>query len=540
MTLGEPQLLWALLVLPLLWWLSQPPKPRQHVLTAHMQQWQLAMRALRRRPPRGSSLRWLLLSLAAVGAILAAAGPHIPAAPGPKQLVVLLDGSLSMSSTVSGRSAFDQAKSLVMRELRSVPDHVEVTVLRCGGELRRRYGSSARLMNDLGEASGPLEVDLVSLAKSAAEESRAVWTITDGQGQEELPAVGALTVLDTAGANAAILSVRLEDAWPLPAARLQVEVVAHAKPAQDGTVAATLRVSGAITNEQQMSCSLRPGVPETLQVSLLRAKAGGEVVLDLQVQGDHLLADHVHTLQLSPLPAPRIAALIDGDAGPFAAAAADALAEEVGGEVVAAEAGVEAGLLLVDGGYVPLEDEQGNLAKRRALTFGSRLSETAEVKPWLAPTPLGWSRTSPLTQGLDLSELQVDRAWRGILPDGEAFLWRNDGELREPLGVVVDGGRLEDGSETASVHLAFRLQDSNLPLLAAFPQLLRRSFVRSYGEVVTEVGGADPPPAGEQDLLHSVRSESRPLPEFGGKELSLARWFVLAGLLMLAVRAFVR
>ena len=62
MTLASPLFLWALLVLPLLWWLSQPPKPHREVLTPHMQQWQLAMRALRRRPPRGSWLRFVLLA----------------------------------------------------------------------------------------------------------------------------------------------------------------------------------------------------------------------------------------------------------------------------------------------------------------------------------------------------------------------------------------------------------------------------------------------------------------------------------------------
>ena len=145
MTLASPQFLWALLVLPLLWWLSQPPKPQRAVLTAHMQQWQLAMRALRRRPPRGSWLRFALLALATVGATIAAAQPFQRAGEGPTRLVVLLDASASMASSRDGeRSAFEQAKQTLATELARVPEHVEVTVLRCGGELRRRHGVAAR------------------------------------------------------------------------------------------------------------------------------------------------------------------------------------------------------------------------------------------------------------------------------------------------------------------------------------------------------------------------------------------------------------
>ena len=227
-------------------------------------------------------------------------------------------------------------------------------------------------------------------------------------------------------------------------------------------------------------------------------------------------------------------ALAEADAGPYASVAAAALADEVGGEVVAVEAGVDAGLLLVDGGYLALQTASGELAKRRALTFGTRLSEDAVSDPWLAPTPIDWSRSSALTKGLDLSELRIDRAWRDILPDGEAFLWCLDGEQRVPLGVSVAAG------DTASVHLAFRLEDSNLPLLAAFPQLLRRSFVHSYGQAVAGVTTAAWSPAGEHDLGARVRAEDRALPEFGSQDSGVARWLVCAGLLALALRAFVR
>ena len=163
-----------------------------------------------------------------------------------------------------------------------------------------------------------------------------------------------------------------------------------------------------------------------------------------------------------------------------------------------------------------------------------RLSEGVESEPWLAPTPIEWSRSSELTKGLDLSELRVDVAWGYILPDGGAFLWWVDGEQRVPLGVLVDAG------ETASVHLAFRLEDSNLPLLAAFPQLLRRSFVRCYGTAGAGIAVPPSSPSSERDLGARALGEDRPLPVFGGEDHDLARWFVCLGLLALALRAFVR
>ena len=100
MQLVDPQFLWALLLLPLVWWLSQPPKPQREVLSAHLVQWRLAMRALNRRPPRGSWLRFALLALAIVCATVAAARPFVPGAKGPDKLVVLLDASASMAAAV--------------------------------------------------------------------------------------------------------------------------------------------------------------------------------------------------------------------------------------------------------------------------------------------------------------------------------------------------------------------------------------------------------------------------------------------------------
>lgn len=527
MTLGAPMLLWGLAVLPLLWWLSLPSRPRQETWTPHLAQWRLALGALRRRPPRFARLRFLLLALAAAAAALAAAQPVLPGEPGPTRLVVLLDTSASMAAVdTNGAAAAARARQALTAAFAALPPHVDVTLLATGGGLVRRHGASARALHDVAAPAGALDLDLDAVAAAAAASPHTVvWTLTDGQGQEQMPAAGALTTCVAAGPNAAITGLRIEDRWPLPGLSLSIDVIAFTAAACRGE----LRVAGAITDLAPRELELVPGSASTLDVEAVRTAAGGELRAELVIDGDVLRADDAWSVQLPPLPAPRIAVLVDGEAGPYANVAAKALAEEVGGSVVAPAAGSEVGLLLVDGGRVEL-----TAGHTRALTFGCQLGGGGELRAWQRPLVADWDRQSPLTVGLDLSELVVSQAWRGVLPAGEPFLWAEDGGAREPLAVVAGGEQL------ASVHFAFRLQDSNLPLLPAFPQLLRRAFVRAYGAGAAPVVRSLPPAAGEQDLLHPATGPDRPLPPFGTADTELAPWLLLAGLIALAARSFVR
>ncbi|HEX5050203.1 MAG TPA: BatA domain-containing protein [Planctomycetota bacterium] len=529
MSFAAPWHLGWLALLPVLYWLALPPRPRQQAWTAHLAQWQMAHAALRRRPPRLSGLRYVLLALACTAAVCAYASPLWRGEPGPRRLVVLLDGSLSMAARAAAAAdgatdAFAVASSLVRRQLAALPQHVEVTVLRCGGPLRRRLGPSARTLLDLGGPEGALDVDLPALAAASAAPDTAVWTVTDGQGQRSLPTVGALTVVPATGVNAAVLAVRTTDRWPLPGLGVEVDVVCHADAAQSGE----LRVSGAVAAVAPRAVTLAPRKVTTVSFELERAPAGGELELALTVPGDVLAADDRWAARLPALPAPRIAVLAEGEAGPFAGVAARALADEVGGSVVAAAAGEPVGLLLTDGGSVAMRP-----GAVRAVSFGTLFGSEATPTPWLDPAVVDWDRTSALTAGLDLSELRVQCAFREALPAGEPFLWAGAGQ-REPLAVVVGDER------QASVHFAFRLQDSNLPLLAAFPQLLRRAFVRAYGAAARLEPQVGPVPAGEQDLLDHAVAADRALPRFGAPDQDLAVWCVLAGLVALAMRAFVR
>ncbi len=530
MNLLAPEHLWALLVLPVLWWLALPGRPRAVRWTAHFAQWQEALARQPRRPHRRRRLRFWLLALAAAAAVVAWCQPILPGLAGKQRLVVVLDGSASMAvpAVDGGASPFAQARAALATQLAAVPSHVEVTLVQPGRSLVRRHGASARALHDLAPPAGELGVDLAELtATVAADPATTVWTLTDGQGQRALPTAGALSLFANPGDNAALLSVQIDDAWPLPRMALRATVLAFAATA----VEAEVGVVGACATVAPRSLRLQPGTAETVEFELLRTVAGGNLEVRVRLAGDRCASDDVWRLQLPPLPAPRIAVREEVDGGPFAQAAAKALAAEVGGSVVAVQPGEPIGFLLVDGGQLALVPGQV-----RALTFGTGLAvePAAVASPWPQPTGIDWARAHPLLLGLDLSELAVQQATHGLLPAGEELLWADAPDGRVPLAVLVGAGT------TASVHFAFRLQDGNLPLLAAFPQLLRRVFVASHGAAAVSSALSTAPAAAELDLTLVARGADRGLPAFASEDRDLAAWVLLAGLLCLAVRAFVR
>src|SRR5262245_12383380 len=238
-TLTAPEWLWSLgAVLPLLWWLAQPPRPRRVLWTAHRAQWLLAQAALRRRAARFHALRWLLLAATAVLVAFAVAAPTAPARPGPARLRVLLDGSASMAAVdAGGTTAFQRAVALVRQRLAALPAHVDVAVVAYGhGGFRRWAGAAARALAAPGEPGGDLPAPLAELAAHAAGGDTAVWTVTDGQGGDAaLPQHGAVTCVGRAGDNAAIVGVALTDAWPAPELHLDVALQNFGAGAARGT-----------------------------------------------------------------------------------------------------------------------------------------------------------------------------------------------------------------------------------------------------------------------------------------------------------------
>lgn len=525
--LSRPEQLWWLLpLLPLLWWLALPPRPRRVLVTAHRAQWLRALGALRRRPPRFRPVRLLLLLLGAVAVALAAAAPATRPRPGPERLLVLLDGSASMAAQRGGATAFARALETVRRELAALPAHVEVEVVQVnGGGVQRWSGPAARALASVRAPEGALPAPLPELGAAAAASGRtAVWTVTDGRGA--VPDVGALSCTGAPAGNGALLAVAVRDGWPLPELEVQAELCWYGPGAAEGRLA----IEGAVMETGERTVALPAGERVAVRLALRRTRAGGPLGLRLSVPGDALALDDGWAAVLPPLPAPRIAVLADGEPGStFATRAAEALAAEVGGEVVAATAGEEAGLLLVEGGSAALEPGSAPF-----WTFGTlRPGEKPAV--WADPLVVDWDRQDPLMAGLDWSELRIAHALDGALPEGQELLWGSGaGRERRPLAVLVEGAR------AASLHFAFRLQDSNLGLLPAFPQLLRRGFLRAHREAA-RIAVTTPPPAPEEsDLRGPPPPADRPLPGFGAPARPLAPWCLLLALVLLAVRAGLR
>ena len=96
--LTSPENLLWLLLLPILYWLARPPRPRQAVTTPHLAQWLRARDRLRRRPVRFRWLRFLLLLLAYAASVVALSGPSYGGREGPTALAVVLDASASMGA----------------------------------------------------------------------------------------------------------------------------------------------------------------------------------------------------------------------------------------------------------------------------------------------------------------------------------------------------------------------------------------------------------------------------------------------------------
>jgi hypothetical protein len=249
------------------------------------------------------------------------------------------------------------------------------------------------------------------------------------------------------------------------------------------------------------------------------------VTLRLEHEGDDRLdRDDAVRLVLAPPPAPEIVLLRADGGGRWAARSAAALAELGGGRVLdTADGRAAAGFVLADGGQVAA-------APARSLTFGTAVGGSAL---WQAGgAPVDWDRAHPLTRRLDLSELRVAAVLDpAALPaDGVPLIAGPNG----PWLVAVD----RDGQR--AVHAAFRLDDSNLPLLPAFPQLLRRAFAWCYGAgAIAAVDPASLPGVAESELHRDVDAPTeRPLAPFGGDGVALTIPLLALAFALLAGRLY--
>lgn len=523
--LTQPERLYWLFLIPLLWLLSRPLRPRHSELTAHLAQWMGAYARVHRALPKFRWPRFILLVTAFVGAVLAWSGPRYGVQQGPGSLVMLVDTSASMAA----RGCWEGARARVQSALDSVPDHVDVQLVLCGERPRIIEGDRDVLMAALPlEPAGIGRVDLGAMARDLSDAQTAVWTLTDGFDATVVPLEGALALVGDPASNVAITRLKIEDRWPL--SEVVVELELHAFGPISGPL--QLLVEG---NEYPPTPIVFPGGKSSLPVRLmLRRGEGGGVRIYLQGVEDALQLDDFIELRLPPPPAPDIAVLADGEAGPWIELAARILARETGGRVLEGVATKQTGFLLVEGGV--LDREPGSM---RFVSFGTRrhagsLSAGDFIE---RPAVLDWDRQDPITAGLDLSELEIDSALReGFIGRGKSLVWGESPQgQRLPLVVV------EEGENHASIHTSFQLADSNFAKLPAFPQFLRRCFARSYlDRAQAEISPSNLLSAEESNLqIGAQRPTERPLRPFGSPGFAMAVPLLLLALGAIVLRVYV-
>ena len=428
-----------------------------------------------------------------------------------------------MGARAGDQSPWEQAVGRLRAELVNLPGLVTVKLALCGEKVEVSGELSEEVLARLEEEEPPSAVGRISFEELAAglrDEDNAVWTLTDGLGPSRPPRVGPLTMLGGPVDNIGLIHGELTDLWPLPELHIEFDVASFASTTQQVLVA----VEGPVESIAPLSLELPPGARRRAALELRRTGAG-RLRLFLESEGNWLQADDELAWQLPGPPAPAIAVLAEEESGPWIHAAARALAEESGGTVV--EGVPAAGFLLVEGGVMEMEP-----GRRRALYFGTR-PPGAPLEPrsvWSEAVVVDWDRQDPLTAGLDLSDLRIDHALSGILPPGKPLIL---GE-RGPLMVLVEG------VDRATIHTAFRMSDSNIGLLSAFPQLLRRSLSRAYGQPARPRALAPRllSPA-ESDLRGGgLRPRDRPLPTFGRPGTSLVVLLLLLALLAMALRVY--
>ncbi|MEM7692912.1 MAG: DUF4159 domain-containing protein [Pseudomonadota bacterium] len=197
---GAPMVLWALLLLPVLWWLlrATPPRP-QDVTFAPTR---LLMRLMKREETPSHTPWWLLLirlSLAAM-IILALSQPTLrpdaPAAAGNGPLLIAIDDTFAAASDWSDR--VDRADRLVREAEAADRPIVLLATANPRGGLTPTDGEGARdALRSL--TPSPWPADRAALSEALADQTfgGAIW-IADGLATTEEADTAFLTALDTA------------------------------------------------------------------------------------------------------------------------------------------------------------------------------------------------------------------------------------------------------------------------------------------------------------------------------------------------------
>lgn len=445
MTFERPLFLWALAALAPVVAAFLVKRRRARVVVPDLEAW-LAATAGKRVPAGWRQLREagsLALNLAACAALaLAAAGPR-PSAPQGTDWALVFDVSASMSAS-DGR--WEKAVRGAQEFTRSLPATDRFRVYLAGAAPRalggwRGGGEELPALPRPEERSGDVAGALALAKEDPAARAGALKTVawTDGAAEADFaPRVG------QARENVAIEGLEARRRWNSAMVDVVVRVTNHGRER-----AAPVAVAGFGSNlepDYRLLEGLDPGETVVLDVER-NSRDGG--VLQVSVGEDSLALDDDAFAVVPPLRRALVFVVAPESKSPFLSSALAALGHALDADSGLVEPGKEkpADLLVFD----------------RCAPSGGPCVAIAPPSPAAAvenPAVTAWAADHPLLHGLDLSRLRVARA-RPL--------------AREPgATVLVDSaaGPLAVASPDR-VTLGFALEDSNLPLLAAFPLFVR-------------------------------------------------------------------
>ncbi|MCC6737952.1 MAG: VWA domain-containing protein [Planctomycetia bacterium] len=445
MTFDRPLFLWAFLALAPVVAAFLVKRRRTRVVVPDLEAW-LSAAAGKRVPAGWRQFREagsLALNLAACAALaLAAAGPR-PSAPQGTDWALVFDVSASMGAS-DGR--WDRSVRGAQEFARGLPRSDRFRVYLAGAVPRALGGwreggeelpGLPRPDERSGDVAGALALAKEDPAARAGAVKTVVWSDREAGG-DMAPRVA------QAKENVAIEGLDARRRWNSPMVDVVVRVTNHGRGR-----AAPIVVAGFGANlepDYRLLEGLDPG--ETVLLDLERNSRDGGI-LQVSVGEDSLALDDDAFAVVPPLRRALVFVVAPEAKSPFLSSALAALGDALDRDSGLVEPGREepADLLVFD---------------RCAPSAGPCLaiappSSAAAVEN---PAVTAWAADLPLLRGLDLSRLRVARA-RPL--------------AREPgATVLVDSaaGPLAVASPDRVV-LGFALEDSNLPLLAAFPLFVR-------------------------------------------------------------------
>jgi hypothetical protein len=454
MSFDRPQLLWLLAATLPLAAAFLFRRRRTRVAVPDLAAW---ISAAAGRPPRGwRELRdagTLALNLLAAAALaLAAAGPR-PAGPPPQDWALVFDVSASMGAR-DGR--FRKSLEIADAFARSLSGRDRVRVFEAG-EVARAAGGWRRGGEGLPDVSAPEEAwaDLAGALEMARGARTVVFSDRAAPGAEFAPLVAERTD-NVAVESAAFARERGAD-------RVRVEARVANRGALPAAPAVALEAQGGAPVRARRDQALAARTSEALGFDVDSSEGGEFRVAASTAPPDALAADDIAYLVVPPRTFPRVLVGATRDS-PFLRSALAAL----GTDIDATSGLTDPRSAASDDADVRVFDRCAPEGPWRGPSIhvappgpGSPVLPGAEAA---APAITGWAADHPLLAGLDLSRLRVSRARPFASVPGQTPLVDS---AEGPLAVAGEsgGGRF--------VALAFALEDSNFPLLAAFPIFVR-------------------------------------------------------------------